>query len=342
MKIMNAFEKRSDILNTYSRVIELIQSEKFQSQLLHKLKEEFTGEHKESAFIVLKRLASLVAASHVRYSGVGAFVFNLLFTWDIQCVLRMERWKKHHGTSVRKWIAAIGEFEMLSTLSQIHFENADWCFPLVSKDTGEIIAKNIGHPLLWSKKRVCNDFQISGGVAVSVITGSNMSGKTTFLRTIGVNMVLAFAGAPVCAKTFCCYPVQLYTSMRIHDDLRSNVSSFYAELIRVKKIVDAIDSGEKVFFLLDELFRGTNSRDRHDGAIAVLRVLSSGGACGLISTHDLELANLEKIDSEKFRNYHFSERITETDITFDYQLQDGPSNSRNALAMIRLAGIPIV
>ncbi|NLG18541.1 MAG: DNA mismatch repair protein [Fibrobacter sp.] len=341
MKVMDAFEKRSPVLSTYSQAIKRILSESFNSELLIRLHDTFIRKKGDSAFDALKRMASLVNSSHVRYSGLGSFIFNMLFIWDLQCLLRMERWKRQNGKEVRKWIVALGEIEMLSTLSQIRFENPDWCFPAIDPDHNHVSAKKLGHPLLWNKKRVCNDFTASDK-SVSIITGSNMSGKTTFLRTVGINYVLAFAGAPVCAETFSCCPVNLYTSMRIHDDLRANVSSFFAELIRVKKIVDAISSGERVFFLLDELFRGTNSRDRHDGAVAVLNVLISGGASGLISTHDLELAVLETDFPGKFKNLHFSERITESNITFDYHLHDGPSDSRNALAMIRLAGIPIV
>jgi len=342
MKVIDAFEKRSDILLTYSKVIKLVQAENFKSDLLKTLQDKFMRSHKNSAFQALKHMSSLVSASHVRYSGLGSFFFNLFFTWDIQCVLRIEKWKKQNGQELRKWISTIGEFEMISTLSQIRFENPDWCFPLIDSEQKHINAIRMGHPLLWKNSRVCNNFQTSEGVSVSIITGSNMSGKTTFLRTAGINLLLAFAGAPVCAEAFSCYPVNLYTSMRIHDDLRSNISSFYAELIRVKKIIEAMGAGEKVFFLLDELFRGTNSQDRHDGAVAVLKVLSEGGASGLISTHDLELASLAEREPQKFKNYHFTESITDSNITFNYVLRQGPSTTRNALAMIRLVGIPIV
>ncbi|MFW6253465.1 MAG: MutS-related protein, partial [Chitinivibrionales bacterium] len=173
-----------------------------------------------------------------------------------------------------------------------------------------------------------------------IITGSNMSGKSTFLRTVGINLVLGYAGAPVCASRMGCSPIHVYTSMRIGDNLRNNVSTFYAELLRIKKIVDAVKRKENILFLLDELFRGTNSQDRHDGAVAVVKALKTDHTLGIISTHDLQLSELGQKDTSIYA-CHFKEYYVDQEIHFDYKLYPGPSTTRNAMFLIRTMGIPV-
>ena len=197
----------------------------------------------------------------------------------------------------------------------------------------------MAHPLLPADTRVGNDLRLGGRGEVHIITGSNMSGKSTLMRTVGVNLVLAYAGAPVCARTFRCAALELHTSMRLKDDLEKRISSFYAELLRIKGIVEAAKAGRQVLFLVDEIFRGTNSKDRHAGAMAVLRQLHALGAAGLVSTHDLELARLEAMEPSSFRNFHFQERYEDGKIGFDYRMAPGVSTTTNAMHLLRMVGL---
>lgn len=220
------------------------------------------------------------------------------------------------------------------------FENPEWAIPEI-KDLPEPVleAKAVGHPLLIGK-RVHNDIEINGKAKVLLITGSNMSGKSTFLRTAGINLVLAYAGAPVCAGRFVASIMNIYTCMRIKDNLEENISSFYAELLRIKRIFSEAESGKRVFFLLDEIFKGTNSKDRHTGARVLISKLSHTNSIGMVSTHDFELCDLEQKNS-KIVNYHFQEHYEDGKINFDYRLRQGSSKTRNALHLMRLAGIEV-
>ena len=340
-RVFAVFERRAKELLVYSRLVKLLEVQHFCSELLVELRRVFVMNDTNVVSRELKTLSSIASSIEVRYNPLGHFIFNMLFLWDIRCLIRVERWKKRNGGLVRKWISTIGEFEMISSLSQIRFENRNWEFPELREGEPFLNAEGMGHPLITVSKRVCNDYALSSPGNVSILTGSNMSGKSTFLRTVGLNLVLAYAGAPVCAERFSCSRFDLYTSMRVHDDLQNNVSSFYAELLRIKMIVDAIGSGRYVYFLLYELFRGTNSQDRYDGALEVLTMLSTSATGGIISTHDLMLAKLEQQNSQKFKNYHFGELVSSGGISFDYVLRLGPSRTRNALAMMRLIGIPV-
>jgi DNA mismatch repair ATPase MutS len=227
--------------------------------------------------------------------------------------------------------------EALASLSIIAFDNADWAQPEFITDKLAVNASELAHPLL-PKSRVSNDAQLGLPHSILLITGSNMSGKSTYLRTIGLNLVLAYAGAPVCAKSFSCSIMNIYTCMRISDNLEKNISSFYAEIIRIKKIVSAAKKGERVFFLMDEIFKGTNSFDRHLGAETLVNMLSRQNAVGLVSTHDLELGELEE-QNPKVKNYHFLEHYKNNEICFDYRLRPGVSTTRNAIYLMKLAGI---
>jgi DNA mismatch repair ATPase MutS len=200
-------------------------------------------------------------------------------------------------------------------------------------------AKGIGHPLLTGK-RTHNDLVIDNKVKVLLITGSNMSGKSTLLRTAGINLVLAYAGAPVCASWFQASIMGINTCMRIGDNLGENISSFYAELLRIKKIVTEAAAGKRIFYLLDEIFKGTNSLDRHTGAKVLINKLSHTNCIGLVSTHDLELCELER-ENDRIANYHFQEYYKNGRIYFDYELRPGPSTTRNALYLMQLAGIDV-
>lgn len=338
IRAIGAFQKNGPMLLVFSRLLQTIEKKDFHTEYLKDLKRKFGSEGKAASEVFFS-LSKILNAAEVRNSPMAHLFANAVMLWDFQCIIRADRLKKNYGRFFGLWIETIGRFEALSSLSVIRFENPQWAFPYVSQDGLFLKGEGLGHPLLHHEARITNDFPVQNGGSVAIITGSNMSGKSTFLRTVGTNLVLALAGAPVCASSFYCSPVKIYTSMRINDDLSSRVSTFYAELLRIKKMVEAVKRGEDVVFFLDELFRGTNSQDRHDGAVAVLNALSNHKSIGIVSTHDLQLCELSRIDDGKYVNYHFREQYKDGSITFDYKLNSGESKTKNAMYLIKMMGI---
>lgn len=338
IRAIESFQKNGPMLLAFSRLLRTIENKDFNSEYLKDLKLKFGSEGKPASGVFYS-LSKILNAAEVRNSPMAHLFANAIMLWDFQCIIRADKLKKNYGRFFGVWIETIGRFEALSSLSVIAFENPQWAFPYVLQDELLLKGEGLGHPLLHHKARITNDFPVHRGGSVAIITGSNMSGKSTFLRTVGINLVLAFAGAPVCASSLCCSPVKIYTSMRVNDDLSARVSTFYAELLRIKKMVEAVRRGENVVFFLDELFRGTNSQDRHDGAVAVLNALSNNKSIGIISTHDLQLCELSRIDDKKFVNYHFREQYKDGSITFDYKLNSGESKTKNAMFLIKMIGI---
>lgn len=326
-------------LESYYKMVRLIENKKFKSEYLNELKKRLTDSNGVKASKQLEELQKIISLISDR-SNMFYIIINIIFVLDYQIMIRLENWKENNGKHLETWLKTIGEFEALSSISVISYENPKWVMPEFLKDIDKISAKGIGHPLL-GEKRVCNNFIMEKPAKILLITGSNMSGKSTLLRTIGINLVLSYAGAPVCAESFKCPVMKIYTCMRVSDNLEKNISSFYAELIRIRTIVDASKTDDKIFFLLDEIFKGTNSMDRHEGARVLITQLGSAGAMGLVSTHDLELGALENESGGRIKNYHFREYYEDDKIKFDYKLRQGVSTTRNALYLIKLAGIEV-
>ncbi|MGI6065674.1 MAG: MutS family DNA mismatch repair protein [Bacillota bacterium] len=323
----------------YRRMLEVFETAQFLSPHLSNLKNKLGGNKVLPAYQQIKKLEKAVDMTYMRYSQLY-FIFNIITMWDFQCQIALERWKKQSGHSLQKWLETIGEIESLSSLALIRFDHPDWAMPKIIDDFTGLWAKELAHPLL-PESRVPNNLTITTPGEIFLITGSNMSGKSTLLRTAGINLVLAYAGGPVCAKEFRAGLMNIYTSMRINDDLRANISSFYGELLRIKLVLDATRQGRPVFILLDEIFRGTNSRDRHTGARHLIKKLSRAGALGLVSTHDLELADLAQERDAKIKNYHFEEYYRDGKLLFDYILRPGVSTTKNAIFLMKMAGIEI-
>lgn len=326
-------------LRTYSHMLALLERRRFDAPWLAARQRRLRDAAGRSAGAQIQRLSTIVERISNRQNAMFAPV-NLLLLWDYQCMVALEAWKQESGRKLSTWLQVIADVEALSSLSTIRFEHPDWGMPTVTGEAEGLTAQRMGHPLIV-RNRVCNDFALFDPARIAVITGSNMSGKSTFLRTVGINLVLAYSGAPVCAATFRCSVMSLWTSMRVADNLEQSISSFYAELLRIKRIVEAARAGQRVFFLLDEIFKGTNSDDRHQGAKALIAQLQQDGAYGLISTHDLELGELERTSNGQIRNYHFREYYEGQAIRFDYALRPGVSTTRNALYLIRLVGIEV-
>ena len=324
-------------IKVYGRILRHLEKIHFQSEYLCTLKEKLIDDRGITAVEQLKKLEGIVDQILNR-NNMAFFPINLLVLWDYQCMLAVEDWKRQGGPMLRKYLEVIGEVEGLTSLALIGYDYPQWAMPKITKAPSRFTAKAIGHPLL-THKQVCNDVGIDAPTKVLLITGSNMSGKSTLLRTLGINLVLAYAGAPVCAKSMECSRMDIYTCMRISDNLEKSISSFYGELLRIRKIVEATKEERQVFFLLDEIFKGTNSEDRHIGAKMLIRQLYHNNAIGLVSTHDLELGELEKESEEVVKNYHFQEHYQDNQIYFDYKLRPGISTTRNALYLMKMAGV---
>ncbi len=337
---LNVVYKYKSDIEAYRSVIAVIERESFNDEHLVQLKEQFQNNGR-SVSEQLKSLERLAGAIDMRHSALLYFILNGLLLWDYHCMFALEKWKDGHGKSVRRWIGAVGDFEALSSLAVIARINPDWSFPEIIDQQQtvnlQIEAEQMGHPLIQADKRVSNDFAIQN--SLGVVTGSNMSGKTTLLRTIGINLVLAYAGAPVCAKKMQCSILEIFTSMRITDDLNSGISSFYAELLRIKMIIDFAQEKKPMIFLIDEIFRGTNSLDRITGARTVLKNLSKEWIIGLISTHDFELCDLENDGRYKIQNYYFTEHYIDDQLKFDYVLRSGRCKTANARYLMKMVGI---
>jgi ABC-type multidrug transport system fused ATPase/permease subunit len=337
MRYMDTFEKNGARLLVFSKILSQIEENSFANNLLCAYQKELCTQTGSPVSAELKKLARIVSSMEVRYNPMGHFIANTALLWDFQLRIGAEIWKRNNGKHIRKWLEIIGRFESLNSFAAIAFENPGWTYPILN-DTMSIACDSIGHPLIPADNRISNSFSIKDN-QVAIITGSNMSGKSTFLRTVGVNAVLAYAGAPICGKSMSVPLLRIFSSMRIGDDLSSNVSTFYAELLKIKRIITADKDGKPILYLLDELFRGTNSTDRHEGAVAVLEKLKQPGNIGLISTHDLQLCELATGSGKGYENYHFSETYDKNGIAFDYLLKPGPSTTRNALYLIKMVGI---
>lgn len=323
-------------IRAYTNMIRLIERKSFKSALLNELKKEFYISHKEKASEAVRKL-SLIADKISDRANVYSIVLNLIYLRDFQLLVLLNNWKKQYGSHIETWLKIIGEFEALASLSIINHDNPQWIIPKIEGNSLLIYGSKTAHPLLQDNA-VANDIRLGGKNTILLITGSNMSGKSTYLRTVGTNLVLAYAGAPVCAESFTCSLMDIYTCMRIGDNLEKSISSFYAEIIRIKSIVRAANTGKPTFFLLDEIFKGTNSMDRHLGAQTLINELSEKNTLGIVSTHDLELGSLEETN-RKIRNFNFQEYYVNDEIKFDYKLREGVSKTRNAIYLMRLAGI---
>ncbi len=338
-KLQEQVSRSSDLLKAYSAIIRLIEGRSFTSPLLQKLQSAFTDEIAASDRI--RQLSKLVGRLDYRLNVLVSAPLNLLFFTDIHFCLALEQWKREHASRIPGWFTAMAEFEALASMANMTFNNPGWVYPQVTEDYFVFRAEEMGHPLIPAGRRISNSFTTEGAGRAIIVTGSNMSGKSTFLRTCGVNAVLAFAGAPVCASAFTVSLVRLHSSMRISDSLDENISSFYAELRRLRAIISGAESDPRAFLLLDEILRGTNSDDRYTGSVALIKQLTGYGAVAMVATHDLRLAGLEKELPQSIGNYHFDVKVNDEELFFDYRLTPGICSSFNASLLMKKMGIKV-
>jgi hypothetical protein len=338
---------REGMFTHYPELIGLITRGSFHAPLLVRAQRRlYHGS--EPADTQLGRLRRLMHLADLRLSSLH-FPIYLVSLWDVHVLHALERWQAAAGGEVRGWLEAVGEFEAVASLATLAHDQPEWTFPHVQ--TGESVyrARDLGHPLLRDDARVSNDVVIGPPGSFLLVTGSNMSGKSTLLRAVGVNAVLAQAGAPVCARELSMPPLDVHTSIRVQDSLARGVSYFMAELERLKQIVDAAeaaaaDPGTTLLFLLDEILHGTNTAERRIAARRVIRHLVDTGGIGAVTTHDLELAD-EPVLVPSARLVHFRETFEDDEgeasrLAFDYRLRDGLATSTNALILMKLVGLP--
>ncbi len=344
----------SATLKAYANLSELIVNETFTHQKLRDLQTELS-----EASPAIRGLEDILNKLGNRANPIFALIAGVPLLWDIQFFIKLETWKKKHQKNLPKWLCAIAEFETLNSFAGLKFANPEFVKPEISEDSILLKTKGLAHPMIRRTKRIANNIQLVGEGKTIIITGSNMSGKSTFQRTVAVNIVLALAGSVVCAEAFACSCMQVFTSMRTQDSLEEDTSSFYAELKRLKTLILAVNSGQSmetppksnatpaalkgraflpIFYFLDEILKGTNSKDRHEGAKALMLQLHRTTASGFISTHDVELGD-EFAHQGFVENYSFSSEVVNDDLVFDYKLRSGVCHSFNASMLMKGIGI---
>jgi DNA mismatch repair ATPase MutS len=337
IKRINTFHdyisRKKNILQKYSRLLHYLQHERFTSTLMEKL-----SSRARSAGQKVGALASLVHALDARLNSMTTLIVNSLLLYDLQCVYRLEKWKEENKENLHAWLEAASETEVLVSFGTFASNRNHFVFPSIQHDLS-IQAESLGHPLISHKENIANDFAIGNNQQILIITGANMAGKSTFLRTVGVNLVLALSGAPVCAEKFSCPIIQLRTGMRTADSLKDHQSYFYAELDRLKGIMEELRRNIPLLVLLDEILKGTNSTDKQAGSIALVKQLLPHPCLAIIATHDLALGDLEKEYPQKVKNYSFEATIENDQLSFDYKLKPGLAQKMNATFLMKKMGI---
>jgi hypothetical protein len=326
-------------VNTLYQQLHWLEKESFNSIPITTIKNSIKskqGAHASDQILLLKKILDKF---DFRLNVFVFFFVNIFLLWDVRQMLALNKWKKNNASNVNNWFKAIAQMEVSVSIATLAFNKPDWCVPEIAEDHFTFEGVAIGHPLIAAEKRVDNDYKMRGIGQVSLITGSNMGGKSTFLRSVGVNIVLALAGSPVCAASFMVSPVKLMSSMRIADNLAESTSTFYAELKKLQTIIEAVNKKEKIFILLDEILRGTNSLDKHTGSEALIKQLIKQKAVAILATHDVELTKLESAYPQAITNYHFDVQVANDELYFDYKLKDGICTSLNASILMRKIGI---
>ena len=347
--IVKTAQENIDTLKGYRTLINKIERESFESKKLNEL-QSILIKSNYSAFHEINRLCKLLdfslqrGVNNIKIPIQGNFFYSLLNSFlllDIYLIIGIEKWKSKNKAFLKLWAEAVSEFEVINSLAGFCYSNPTYTFPETTEKNNYVHFESLGHPLISSNKRVCNNFHSEGQGDVVLITGSNMGGKSTFLRTVGVNLVLALAGAPCCAKQGQVSNLKIYTSMRTQDNLKEGISSFYAELSRIERMLKLIESSQNTFFLLDEMFKGTNSEDRHKGGYSLINQISELKTSGIIATHDIELAKLSG-NKMLVTNYSFNSEIKKDSMIFSYELQPGICNDFNASELMKKSGIKIL
>lgn len=333
--ILNSIVKE---LSVTEQLIRCIETSNFNAIRLQQLQAKLhVGSHKASQSI--NNLKGILNRFDVRLNVYLFLILNTLLLWDVWQIRALNKWKIANKNYVKTWFEIIAEMEVINTLSILAFNHPKWIFPTIAEMHFTFSVTNLGHPLIAEKICITNSFTTDGIGNITLITGSNMAGKSTFLRSIGCNTILALMGSVVCAESFTTSHIRLMSSMRITDNLAENTSTFYAELKKLQSIIEAVNQHEKLFILLDEILRGTNSLDRYIGSKALIKQLIKKDAVAILATHDVELAKEENNQPQNITNYHFDVQVANDELYFDYKLKDGICKSLNASILMRKIGI---
>lgn len=334
-KVYYGFSGSATQLNNYANAIAWTEAKDWNSPYIQHL-----FESSEKVSLEIKKLAKIIQAFDARLNILLAALLNFFLLWDLRCCIKIDNWHHKASANVANGLDRIGHFEEIISISTLSYNHPTWVFPIIG-DEFSFSAKGIGHPLIPATKRVDNDFDVLSVPTVDIVTGSNMAGKSTFLRTIGVNMILAYAGAPVSASDMKLSIFNLLTYMRIKDSLNESTSTFKAELDRLKMILTQVTLPQNSFVLIDEMLRGTNSKDKFMGSKVFIERMIELKIPMLFATHDLQLSELKEVHDQAVRNFHFDIQINDGEMEFDYKLKEGPCTIFNAAILLKQIGLSL-
>ncbi|WP_075590440.1 MutS-related protein [Labilibacter marinus] len=337
-RINHQFSSLTGILQKYAILTDLISKEKFSSEKLNQLQKNLLSD-KTKASAVIQQLSKYMGQFDQRNGMLAGVILNGIMLWDFKWVAKIEGWLKSNTKNMEVWLDVVHEIDALNSMAGYAYNHPDFTYPTPHSST-VLQSTQLGHPLLDRNERICNDYDFKDSI-FSLITGANMSGKSTFLRSVGLNYIVARSGMPVCAKEMVFKPMPLISNMRTTDSLMKHESYFYAELKRLKYIIDQLKEGKDVFIILDEILKGTNSKDKTYGSMELIKHLLSLNAYGMIATHDLELGVLEEETKGKITNLCFEVENRNNQLIFDYKLHDGVTQNHNATYLMKKMGIII-
>lgn len=336
--IQETYGKQLKSLNGYARLIALAKAEEWKSAGMQELMERFNL-NGQSPVQALQQLSKELDRLDLRNNQFLYVLLEGSIFFQLQEIVRIERWKVRYGQHISEWLETVGELDALCSLGTFAYNHPQYTYPELTEKPFCFLATQMGHPLMPASQCVKNDATIPSRPFFLIITGANMAGKSTYLRTIGVNYLLACIGAPVCCERLKLHPNQLITSLRTSDSLSDNESYFFAELKRLKRIIDLLNQGQQLFIILDEILKGSNSMDKQKGSFDLIRQFMQLKANGIIATHDLLLGSLIKQFPEEIRNYCFEADIKENELTFSYKLREGVAQNMNACFLMKKMGI---
>lgn len=323
--------KKQQILNQYAAILQIWSTVDSGSSVKIKELKEWSA----NAAQAIKSLSNLAGFFDQRLNMLVASLGNMIFMYDIQCLLFLEKWKTAHKEDFEKWVHCVGDMECLNSLATFAFNNPSFCYPVLKDKDLHLLASQIAHPLIPAAQRIPNDMEIGFQEQLQLITGSNMSGKTTFLRTIGINLLMAQCGLPVCAQSFVFSPMHILSCVRVSDSLQEHTSYFMAELKKLQQIIQYLQTGKPSLVLIDEILRGTNSEDKSHGSEQFIHKLLQFNCLALFATHDLSLSKMESANPGRIRNYCFESLIEKDELIFDYKLHSGVAQNRNASFLMK-------
>jgi len=336
-QIYGRFGKKANLLMNYASLFNQIETESWTSdEAKQKLVEQKQSGLPSSEF---KKLWRIISAFDNRNNMLVGIALNVIFAWDVRCTLNLVEWHRRNKAHFHQWNELLSFFDAANSLANFAFNHPGFVFPTFTSDDFMLKTDQMGHPLIHEKKRVDNDFEIEGTQQLVIVTGANMAGKSTFLRTVGVNMVLGMTGAPVCAKSMQFKPVEVFSNMRTTDSLFNDESYFFAELKRLKMILDEMEKGRELLIILDEILKGTNSVDKLAGSQKLVQRLVGHKAPAIIATHDLKLTEMATSYPQQVKNQCFEITIDNDEMQFDYQLRSGVTTIMNATFLMKKMGI---